>query len=235
MTANKLATALGAVDWVQNVTAFLKDGTSTEALGRATLRLAVWSKQFENVDKGNPALCFIREMQVASQHVAVLTALALYKPAAASMRTMFETALYYSYFRTHHSELATLAVDSTFYVAKHNLLDYHNKHTVDFKSLQEALGLTSNLNEWYHTVSSITHGQIPGTWVEHKSVAAIKHIKSTQDIVVETFIDGEEIVHRLFLCTVGKELWDGFSSNAKRRLLSGLHGDVKTKLGLDSA
>lgn len=235
MAANKLTTALGTIDWAQNVTTFLKDVKSTEAIARANLRLAVWAKQLENVDQRNPALCFIREMQVASQHVAVLTALALYEPSAASMRTMLETALYYTYFRTHHTELATLAVDSNFYVGKRELLDYHKNHTIDFNCLQQKLGLLSKLDNWYHRVSSIIHGQIPGDWVEHKSVSEIRHIPSTQSIVVETFTDGEELVHLLFLCTVGRELWNGFSSRAKKRLLTGLQGEKKSALSLDSA
>lgn len=235
MAADKLAAALDAVDWKQNVTEFFQDAEIAEALAKANLRLAVWAKQFETIDKDNPALCFVREMQVAGQHVAVLTALSLYKPAAASMRTMLETALYYSYFRTHHSELETIVRVSNFYVEKKDLLDYHKKHTVDFIDLQAKLGILSRLESWYGKVSAVIHGQIPGAWVEHKSVAEIKHIKSTQDVVITTFVEGEEIVHRLFLCTVGRVLWNGFSSTAKKNLLSGLHGDLKTALGLDSA
>jgi hypothetical protein len=105
MTAHKFAAAIGSVDWNQNVAEFLKDAHPATDLENANLRVAQWARQFEIVDNGNPALCFIREMQVASQNVAVLTALSLYKPAAGSMRAMLETALYYSYFRTHHSEL----------------------------------------------------------------------------------------------------------------------------------
>lgn len=235
MTADKLATALGKVNWDENVAALLKDAASAEALEKANLRLAVWSKQFETVDEGNPALCFIREMQAAGQYVAILTALSLYKPAAASMRSMLEAALYYSYFRTHHSELETLARESGFYIGKRELLEYHMKHTDGFKDNQSRLNLVPRLEDWYRKVSAILHGQIPGTWVEHQSVAEIEHIKATQDIVVEAFTDGEDIVHRLFLCTVGRLLWDGFSSAAKKQLLSGLPGKVKTGLALDSA
>jgi len=147
----------------------------------------------------------------------------------------WQTALYYSYFRTHPSELTTLASDSNFYIGKRDLLEYHMIHTSDFKNIQNKLNLVSSLGDWYRTVSAIIHGQIPGAWVEHKSVAEIKPIKSTQDIVVETFTEGEEIVHQLFLCTVGRLLWDGFSTTAKKQLLSGLHGDLKAALALDSA
>ena len=174
-------------------------------------------------------------MQVSSQYVAVLVALSLYKPAASAMRIMVETALYYTYFRTHHAELATLARDPAFYVEKRDLVEYHKKHTPDFGSLQSRLGVLVRLERWYSTVSAIVHGQIPGAWVEHKIVAEIKNIAATQEVVIRAFIEGEDIVHRLFLCTAGRALWDGFSATAKRHLLSGLRGDLKEALGMDSA
>jgi hypothetical protein len=109
MSLTQLGNALDTVDWKKNVAVLLADAKPAEALTVANLRLAIWSKQFEDADAGNPALCFIREMQVAGQHVAVLIALSLYKPAAGSIRSVLETGLYYSYFRSHPAELETLA------------------------------------------------------------------------------------------------------------------------------
>ena len=63
-------------------------------------------------------------------------------------------------------------------------------------------------------------------WIEHKSVADIKPIKVTQDSAIETFIEGVDIVHRVFLAA-GRDLWDSFASDAKKQLLAGLHGDEK--------
>ena len=177
MSLEKLSAALNAVDWNKNVTNVLADTVSATTIAERNLRIAVWARQFEIADKGNPALCFVREMQIAGQHVAALIALALYKPAASSMRAMFETALYYSYFRTHPSELATLVRDVGFYVEKRTLLEYHKIHTPRFPELQHKLGLVSRLDHWYSQVSAVIHGQIPGAWVEHKTVAEIAPIK----------------------------------------------------------
>lgn len=234
MPATKLKTALNSVGWDDNVSEFLKNLTAVETIAKANLRLAVWCKQFEDVDKGNPALCFTRELQVAGHHVAALTALALYKPAAGSMRAVLETALYYSYFRTHISELSTLVREPEYFVSKNDLLEFHKTHTPDFKRLQNMLGLVTRLNKWYSSVSAIIHGQIPGKWVEYTEVANIKYTQATLGIVVDTFKECEEIVHRLFLCTVGRELWDAFSSTAKRHLIAGLSGTVKAAFRLDS-
>lgn len=76
---------------------------------------------------------------------------------------------------------------------------------------------------------------MPGAWIEHKSVADIKPIKATQDLAIETFVEGVDIIHRFYLCTAGRYLWDSFSSDAKKRLLAGLHGDEKKILKLDAA
>ena len=85
------------------------------------LRLALWSKQFEDADSGNPALCFIREMQVAGQHVAVLVALSLYKPAAGSVAQFSKQLSAYTYFRSHRAELETLAGGVQFYCTERDV------------------------------------------------------------------------------------------------------------------
>jgi hypothetical protein len=225
--------ALAGTDWNANVTAFRAERDAVQRIADRTLRLATWAKQFEIADVGNPALSFVREMQVSAQHVAALTALALYKPAASAMRSMVECALYYTYFRSHHSELATLLRDTTYFVDKAFLIDYHKIHTSEFTTLQSALGLVAKLTEWYKRISAITHGQIPGKWVSHTSLAGIRPVRDLLSLVVEAYCQGEELVHSLFLCTAGRELWQDFSASAKRSLLSGLNGDVKATLGLD--
>lgn len=235
MPVEKLAQALQSVDWSSNVAEFLTHAPLCERMVQCNTRLAIWSKQLEIVDKGNAALPFIREMQSSGHHVAVLASLALYKPAAAATRTVFETALYYTYFRTHPCELTTLVRDENFFVQKSELIDYHRKHTRDFAAHQGCFNLVGSMNKWYNRVSSIVHGQIPGIWSTHRSVSEIAPDGKSMEEVVETFREGEEIVHHLLLCTVGVEMWDAFSSAAKKELLAGIPGSKRAALGLDSA
>lgn len=232
---DKLDEALAATGWSDNVAAFRTESDAVEKIAEHSLRLATWAKQFEIADVGNPALSFVRETQVSAQHVAALAALALYKPAAAAMRSMVECALYYTYFRTHPSELTTLMRDPAYFVDKAFLIDYHKSHTPDFGGLQSVFDLVGKLNAWYKRISAITHGQIPGKWVSHTSLAEIKPERELLMEVVKAYCDGEELVHWLYLCSAGRELWHDFSAKAKRKLLLGLSGDIKTKLGLDSA
>ncbi|MGM4925829.1 hypothetical protein AB8A31_23220 [Tardiphaga sp. 804_B3_N1_9] len=234
MPIAKLSAALTAVDWAGNVASFLGQSQAKD-LAEANLRMAIWAKQLETVDKGNPALCFVREMQIEGQYVATLIALSLYKPAASSMRAMLETALYYTFFRTHLSELETLVRDDDYYISKKYILEYHKKHTPDFSTFQNKLGVVDRLDKWYSKVSAVIHGQIPGAWVEHKSLAEIAPIAATQNLVVDAFKEGEELVHRFFLCTVAQTHWHSFSTTAKQKFLHGLTGEVKTLLDLDAA
>lgn len=224
-----------AVKWDDNVEVFLKDDEATAKIAAANLRLAVWALQLENADAGNPALSFVREMQIGGQHVTALVALSLYKPAAARIRSVFECALYYTYFRTHPSELQTLIRDPEYFVDKQELIDYHKKHSARFTDVQQSLGLVSQQKKWYSKTSAVVHGQIPGTWIDHTSIAQIKPIKKTQDLAINLFTEGVELVNKLLLCTVGLLLWDRFSTTAKKQLLSGLSGDQKKALGLDAA
>lgn len=231
MIRKKLETALSSVDWNANVRGFIRETFLTEKVANCNLRLAIWSGQFEKTDIWNPALSFIREMQVAGHHTVALTGLALYKPAASAMRTVLETALFYTYFCTHPCELATLVRDENYFVQNSDLLDYHKKHTPHF----DDFGLTEKIKKWYRHVSSIVHGQIPGTWINRESLAQTEHINELLPLIAEEFCKGEEIVHHLFLCTAGRELWPEFSTDSKRKLLKGLPGDIKKRLGLDSA
>ncbi len=230
-----LETELVAVDWQGNVQKFLADPDAKVRIAKANLRLAIWAKQFEKVDHGNPALCFIREMQVAGHHVAAASALSLYKCAASSVRNIVETALYYTYFRSHFKELETLVRDTKFYISKDDVIEYHKKHTPNFPKYQEKLCLVGTLNQWYSSISAVVHGQIPGAWIEHKSISEISHRPATLNFVVAALEQGEEIVHQLFLCTTGREYWDVFSTTSKQKLIHGLSGDIKTVLGLDAA
>jgi hypothetical protein len=235
MSTDKLSAALKAVDWKKNIVNFLADTPAAEKVAKCNMRLAIWAKQLESADKGNPSICFIREMQIVGQHVAVLIGLSLYKPAAGSIRSLVEAALYYTYFRTHPAELETLARAEGFYLEKKDVIGFHKDHTSMFVERQSKLGLLQRLEKWYGEVSGLVHGQIPGAWVEHKSVAEIKTIKATQDLAINAFCEGEDIVHRLFLCTVAQGLWDSFSTQSKTSLLSGLSGEEKKVLKLDAA
>ena len=215
MPHNKLKSALSNVDWNANVSEFLKNKGICDTIEKCNVRLAIWARQFEIADRDNPSLAFIREMQVAGHQVAALTSLALYRPAAAAMRTMMETALYYTYFRTHPSELATLARQPKYIIYKEYILDYHKTHTLDFLELQEQFGLISKCKEWYKKISSIVNGQLPGTWLKPKPLVDTEHAEDILPIVGESFRDGEEIIHKLFLCTAGRELRGDFSTTAK--------------------
>jgi hypothetical protein len=231
-----LAAALTAVNWNGIVVEYCADTPVVERMEAAGLRLAVWSKQFENIEgKEVPAICFVREMQTAGHLAATAFALGCYKLAASGMRTVVETALYYSYFRVHQVELATLLRDDKWYVSKQEILDYHSLHTPGFADLQKKLPLSAILNPWYSKISAVIHGQVPGAWHAQKGIADIKFNPTLSKAVAEQFDECVAIVDRLFLLTVGRELWAFFSPSAKKTLLHGVPGDVKTLLALDSA
>lgn len=231
-----LISALQSVDWNANVSVLCGNAPAVARLEAASVRLAVWAKQFENTEgKDNPAICFIREMQSAGHFTVTASALACYKLAASGMRTILETALYYSYFRSHPSELATLVRDDKWYISKQEILDYHATHGAKFAEHQKKLPLIGELNTWYSKISAIVHGQIPGVWHSQGGISSTKPDDKLLEVVMLEFEQCIRIVDRLFFLTVGQELWPNFSPSAKKALLHGMAGDVKTALGLDSA
>lgn len=235
MSLEQLQLSLGAVDWQANISTSLANKPAMERIDKSCARIAIWSRQLEAVDKGNPALSFIRGLQICSQHVVACTCLGIYRAAASSIRGIVENGLYYSYFRLHPTELATLVRDSSYYLSRGELIDYHRTHTPNFKELQNTLGLIGRLDEWYKRISAVVHGQIPGKWVEHTALSGISTHADTLEIVVKEFEEAEQILHDLFLITVGKTHWDSFSLKAKKSLLAGLAGGLKTALELDKA
>ena len=162
-----------------------------------------------------------------------LASLALYRPAASSLRTVLESSLYYSYFRSHPKELESLARNPDYYLTKQDVLDFHNNHTAAFKQIQSSTGLSSKLNAWYSKTSAIIHGQIPGAWTAHTALAEISHKDKMPELVVDSFEECEEIVHLFLLSTVAQDLWIDFSSQAKESLLKGIPGEIKLAVGLD--
>lgn len=165
--------------------------------------------------------------------VVALTALALYKPAASAIRTVIETALYYSYFRTHLTELETPLRDKDYYVGKGEIVEFHKMHSVEFKIRQEKRGLLNQLKGSYSALSAIVHGQLPGVWTSTTPLSKTVPNDKVRSEVVQRFVDSEEVVHKLFLCTLAPVFWDDFSADAKRALLKGLSGESKKALRLD--
>jgi hypothetical protein len=229
----QLINALSSVDWSANVAKFTQEAAICSELDTACKRIAVWSKQIENIDGKNPAISFIRALQIAAHQSIATMSLAIYKATASSIRGLVENALYYTYFRTHPIELTSLVRDKGYYVTKADVLAFHKLHTPGFKGVQEKIGLVGRIEDWYSGVSAIVHGQIPGTWVDQTSLSDIKANVETMRLVAREFCEAERIVHELFLATVGREFWDSFSHPAKKALLFGMTGDIKNVFELD--
>ncbi len=229
--SDSLKASLGAVDWNKNAQDFLSDNELVEAVSEATLLIAQWSRQLESADRRNLALCFVRSMQTECQHISALIGLSLYKPAAASMRTLLESALYYTYFRSHPVELSTLVIGDNFFMDKRDVLEYYNKHIGNFNAKQKCFNLIERLNKWYKEISSLVHGQIPGVWITHSSLDQISHDVKTKRAAADKYTDVVKIVHHLFLCTLST-LWSHFSQDARRLFLVGIGKSKQTTLGI---
>jgi hypothetical protein len=228
-----LPEVLKSVEWVSNIDAAFQDAKSLKKIEQILYRNAVWSKQLEIADDSNPALSFVREMQVAAQLGCAQIGLCLYKSVASSARTLVETCLYYTYFRTHPEELATLTRLDKYYVSKSEIIEYHKWHSINFDTYQKVFGLIGNIDSWYSKVSAIVHGQIPGVWNNHASLEEISFCEETHELAVSTLESAERLVHETLLCTAGHYLWASFAPDAKKFLLRGLAGDKREKLDLD--
>ncbi len=228
-----LSEILKGVNWRTNIDSACADGSAIVKLEQQLMLIAIWSRQLELCDEGNPALSFIREMQNAAQQGAALIGLCLYKPSAASARTVLESCLYYTYFRTHFEELSSLLRVDKYYVSKRDIIEYHKLHTAEFTKHQDVFGLLGRTEKWYSAISAVVHGQVPGAWNDADSLAKIAYSKSTHDLAVDALTTGVQLVHEMLLCTAGHKLWSGFAPDAKTHILKGIDGERRTRLGLD--
>jgi hypothetical protein len=230
--ADSLKRALQKIQWKQNVDAFLQNASDLEALGNAAHLISAWCAALASAESTNPAVSFLAEAQVECHYVAALIPLALYKPAAASMRTAFESILYYSYFRTHPAELESLVRNAEYYVSKADILDFHKVHTANFKARQEAWGLISRINSWYSRTSAIIHGQVPGKWVSHRSLGDLAPVDATRLEAQKEFGVAAELINHFLLCTIDSERWSTIGKDMRQTSLKGVPGQMKAHLGL---
>ncbi|HFT7412831.1 hypothetical protein [Stenotrophomonas maltophilia] len=230
-----LADALNGVDWNKNRDSFVSNGALVDSVHTSILRVAIWARELELIDGGNIALPFVREMQHGSHNVAKCFALALYKPAAASMRSMLECALYYTYFRSHPAELGTLVRDDKFYISKKDVLEFYKKHVPGYALRQSSLNLSDALDKWYSRTSAIVHGQIPGDWKSTLELEDTLHESAISAEVAAHFEQCSKIISDLFLCVLGAEAWRYMSTPSKCYFTKGVAPEVRLALGLDKA
>jgi hypothetical protein len=230
---NSLDAILKGIDWTKNVQDSFESGSSLEEIDAATYRIALWSSQLEQADAENPALCFVREMQNSVQQSGALIGLCLYKPSASSSRTLVESCLYYTYFRSHFDELSTLLRNDRYFVSKSEIIEFHKLHTPSFVDRQQPLGLVGRLETWYSKTSAIVHGQVPGAWSIHSALEETSFSETTHALALGTMLEGVQIVNDILLCTVAQQLWNSFSPQAKGLLTKGMSAELRQTLRLD--
>jgi len=230
-----LEKALRAIDYSKLTDEFLAHPLAKEIVTGCAQKISLWSNALRDADPSCLANPFLAEMQRACHDIAALFALALYVPSAAAMRSMAETCLYYTYYRTHSVELVTLASGSDHYISKKEMLEFHKIHTPTYRSHAHAIGIPSKFNDWYSELSSIVHGQLPGKWGKRLSLADTKHSVNTLDDALKKLQDGVEAIHLLLCLTAGNDLWSRFHPKVKTALLKGMKAEHRGLLGLDGA
>jgi hypothetical protein len=230
-----LCRALRAVDWGANIDALCNDAASATELDRLISRFSLWAGQLSAVELDNEAIRFIHEAQLHTHFTCALIALGLYKPAAASMRAFIECTLYYTYFRSHPAELATLVRDSNYYLQRAEIVEFHKTHTPHFVAKDKAVGLTARLSSWYSTVSAIVHGQVPGEWIASEDLRKSRQVPALTAKAVTKLGEAIAIADGLLFCTITEDMWTSFSVGAKRTLVRGMPGPTKVALGLSVA
>jgi len=229
--AQELRSILSSIDWNESARNFTRQRRRPEVFENSAKIISAWNYELSFFDCSNKANSFLQEMKASLFYVPACAALGFIKPAAASLRTAVESALYYTYFRNHPAELETLHRNEKFYLSKNEIIDYHSLHSQNFPSRQDALDLLGELNRWYSNISAIIHGQIPGVWTSHSlSDTAFKSEDSAA--ILKEFKTTVKIINKLFLATLERDAWEGLSSHGRQLFLGEISSDIIPRLGL---
>lgn len=222
---------LSNIDWNASSAAFNKQRRRPDQFEKGSILISAWNYELCFYDRRNEANSFLQEMKASLFSVPACTSLGLIKPAAASLRTAVESALYYSFFFNHPAELETLHRDSKFYLSKTQIIEYHNTHSKTFSKRQNVLDLLPDLNSWYSKISSIIHGQIPGVWTSH-SLKETAYQPVETSAILQEYKMAVKIINSLFLSTIPREVWEGLSSHGRQLFLESLSDAKVRRLGL---
>lgn len=216
-----LEDTLNTIDWNQ-----LRDKfTSTpELFSPAESKfqlLAHWARALETIYIDNKALPFLREAQISSQDFFCSCSLGLYKCSASSIRTVFESILYFSYFKDHPKELDSV-VRRNLYMSRAALIEYHRSHTNSFHALYENTKLKSDLELIYKEASSIVHGQKPGTWHSTYILSQRSFDPHICEESIKLFCRTIDVINLLLLCTLDYSEWTTINPSSRKLMLSAL-------------
>jgi len=181
--------------------------------------LAHWSKSLETIYQDNHALPFVREAQVSAQDFISVYTLSLYKNSAASMRTVFESILYFSYFKDHSVELKSVTRDK-FHLSRSQIIKYHEKHTENFSSIYKKTSLDSILDNMYSDVSNIVHSSQPGIWHQHAVLGEKRYNSAIAKETAQLFVQTIRVINLLLLCTLTYDEWLTIPTASRKLFLS---------------
>lgn len=185
---------------------FAKEDNSILEIEKYLQVLAHWAKSLETIYQDNFALPFLREAQVSAQDFISVYSLSLYKNSASSMRTIFESILYFSYFKDHSVELKSVTRDK-FHLSRSQIINYHIQHTASFGSIYNKINLNEVLDNMYSEVSNIVHSSQPGIWHQRAILGEKAYNSLIAKETVRLFTQTIKVVNLLLLCTLTYDEW----------------------------
>ena len=217
---SKLVETLKNIDWNSSRDDFFqKEDNQLSELEHYLQILGHWAKSLETIYQHNPALPFLREAQVSAQDFISVYSLSLYKNSAASMRTIFESVLYFSYFKDHSVELQSVSRDK-FHLSRSQIINYHEKHTENFSSIYKKTSLDSILDNMYSDVSNIVHSSQPGIWHQRAILGKKKYNSLIASETAKLFIQTIKVINLLLLCTLSYDEWLSVPNKSRKFFLS---------------
>lgn len=226
----ELQNKLAQINWGAIVDDSLNEDSGFSDIQTSCKIITTWLNELCDLYENNYALSFLKEAHVSINDYCTSMSIALYKLSAASMRTILESILYYSYFKDHPKELHTLINDSSYYLTRSDILEYHYKHTHNFKNACKELNLISSMDNFYSEVSAIIHGQIPGVWQPNVNLDNRSHCSQTFSCSIEHFKTLVRIINHFLILHLTEEEWQSINIRSRELFLKGLKPKTKKEI-----
>lgn len=227
-----LKDTINSVDWNELRNQFTSSSELFLPAEKKFKLLAHWARGLETIYTDNRALPFLREAQISSQDFFCSCSLGLYKCSASSIRTVFESVLYFSYFKDHLKELDSV-ITRNLYMSRSVLIEYHRNHTNSFDALYTDTKLKSDLEQIYKEASSIIHGQKPGTWHPTHILSERKFDPDICKEAVSLYCRTVDVINALLLCTLDYTEWTTINPNSRKIILSELNEEQLSIINKD--
>lgn len=197
----------------------------------AFLKTICWCQGLSQVYKSNPAKIHLAGAWSEIVNILALVPLCFYRPSIISLRVVLDEILAWSFYESHPVEFRTSLKDTSYFVRKSEVHDFHKTHSWQEDIALEKLGIWSNMNGLYSELSRYIHAQTIETMSLAESFADIVVDDEKVAVVISLARKTDETIAK-FLGSLYQDAFTQFQPELQAEIITGWDKNVIGGLGL---